>query len=67
MWTHLKEMEPPRYSAAQLADYIRTCRRDGAPVTLGVGIFQDDTIGPKSLAVLKELSGKIRGPGPRAG
>jgi hypothetical protein len=62
-WFHITEnmeMEPPLYSAQQLADYIRTCQRDRAPVTLGVGIYQDGTIGPKSYAVLKELKGMIR-------
>ncbi|NML07828.1 hypothetical protein [Sphingomonas sp. G-3-2-10] len=62
-WFHItenKEMEPPLYSARELADYIRLCQRDRAPVTLGVGIFQDGTIGEKSYAVLKELKSLIR-------
>ncbi|HWK37057.1 alpha-L-fucosidase [Sphingomonas sp.] len=57
-WFHIKPdvaIEPPRYTAAQLADYIRTCQADRAPVTLGVGIYQDGTIGEESLAVLKQL------------
>ncbi len=62
-WFHItenKEMEPPRYSAATLADYIRTCQRDQAPVTLGVGLYQDGTIGPKSYEVLTQLRSIIR-------
>ncbi|MDV6330692.1 alpha-L-fucosidase [Asticcacaulis sp. 201] len=62
-WFHItenKEMEPPRYSAQVLADYIRTCQKDQAPVTIGVGIYQDGTIGPNSFTVLKELRGLIR-------
>ena len=65
-WFHLtenSEMEPPLYTADQLADYIRLCPRDRAPVTLGVGIYQDGTIGEKSYAVLKQLRQKIRGAG----
>jgi hypothetical protein len=65
-WFHItqdKPMEPPRYSASQLADYIRTCHADGAPVTLGVGIYQDGTIGEKSAAVLQELRHLTRGGG----
>lgn len=57
-WFHIKsetEIEAPRYTAAELAEYIKSCKRDQAPVTLGVGIYQDGTIGPRSLAVLKEL------------
>ena len=62
-WFHVTEnmeMEPPLYSARELADYIAICQRDQAPVTLGVGIYQDGTIGPKSYAVLTELRGLIR-------
>jgi hypothetical protein len=56
-------MEPPRYSAAQLADYIRTCQGDQVPVTLGVGIYQDATMGEQSFAVLQDLRRMIRGGG----
>jgi len=64
-WFHIaqdKPMEPPRYGAAELADYIRICQADQAPVTLGVGIFQDGTIGEESYAVLTQLRRMIRGP-----
>lgn len=63
-WFHItqdKPMEPPRYTAAELAAYIRTCQRDRAPVTLGVGIYQDGTIGDQSLPVLRQLRKLIRG------
>ncbi|MEM9965288.1 MAG: alpha-L-fucosidase [Asticcacaulis sp.] len=62
-WFHIQQDKPmplPRYGAGELADYIRTCQKDQAPVTIGVGIYQDGTIGPKSLTVLKELRGLIR-------
>lgn len=62
-WFHITEnaeMEPPRYTAKELADYIRICQHDQAPVTLGVGIYQDGTIGPQSYAVLKQLKAMIR-------
>ncbi len=63
-WFHITQdmpMEPPRYTAAELAAYIRTCQADRAPVTLGVGIYQDGTIGEQSLVVLKQLRQIIRG------
>jgi hypothetical protein len=68
-WFHIKEnteMEPPRYTAAELAKYIRTCQRDQAPVTIGVGIYQDGSVGPASMKVLAELRGLIRNGGKRA-
>src|SRR3546814_11788578 len=51
-WFHITQdtpMEPPRYTAAELAEYIRICQGDRAPVTLGVGIYQDGTIDRKSV------------------
>ncbi|HMI19202.1 MAG TPA: alpha-L-fucosidase [Sphingomonas sp.] len=66
-WFHITQdlaMEPPRYTAAQLAEYIRTCQADQAPVTLGVGIYQDGSIGEQSLAVLQQLRRNIRGDKP---
>lgn len=65
-WYHIvqdKPMDLPRYTADQLADYIRTCQADRVPVTLGVGIYQDGTLGEQSVQVLKQLRQKIRGAG----
>src|SRR3546814_14232601 len=39
-WFHIPQdtpMEPPRYTAAEPAEYIRICPGSPAPVTLGVG------------------------------
>jgi hypothetical protein len=63
-WFHITPntaMEPPRYTAAQLVDYIRTCMADEAVVSLGVGIFQDGTIGEASRQVLRQVRRAIRG------
>jgi hypothetical protein len=62
-WFHITdnmEMEPPLYTAQQLADFIRVYQRDQTPVTLGVGIYQDGSIGPKSYDVLRELRRRVR-------
>jgi hypothetical protein len=63
-WFHITPntaMEPPRYTAAQLVDYIRSCMADEAVVSLGVGIFQDGTIGEASRQVLRQVRRAIRG------
>lgn len=62
-WFHItpdKDMEPPRYTAAELAEYIKSCMADAAPVTLGVGIFQDGSIGEPSRQVLTQLRHLVR-------
>jgi len=62
-WFHItpdKEMESPRYQAGELANYIKSCMADRAPVTLGVGIFQDGSIGEPSRRVLEELRHLVR-------
>jgi hypothetical protein len=63
-WLHITEdepMPPPRFTARELADYIRSCQADKVPVTLGLGIFQDGTLGPQSISVLKEVRRLVRG------
>lgn len=63
-WFHITpntDIQPPRYTAAQLTDYIRTCMQDQAPVSFGVGIYQDGTIGPASREVLRQVRRAIRG------
>jgi hypothetical protein len=62
-WFHTAsdtEMERPLYTAEQLADYIRGCMEDQAAVSIGVGIFQDGTIGETSRQVLRKLRQAIR-------
>jgi Alpha-L-fucosidase len=63
-WFHITpntDIQPPRYTAAQLTDYIRTCIQDQAPVSFGVGIYQDGTISEASREVLRQVRRAIRG------
>ena len=63
-WFHITpntDIQPPRYTAVQLTEYIRTCMEDQAPVTFGVGIYQDGTIGEGSRQVLRDVRRAIRG------
>ena len=63
-WFHITpntDIQPPRYTAAQLTEYIRTCMQDQAPVSFGVGIYQDGTISDASRQVLREVRHAIRG------
>jgi len=62
-WFHITpntDILPPRYTATQLTEYIRTCMEDQAAVTFGVGIYQDGTISDASLQVLREVRRAIR-------
>jgi len=63
-WFHITpntDIQPPRYTAAQLTEYIRTCMEDQAPVSFGVGIYQDGTISEASRQVLRQVKRAIRG------
>lgn len=65
-WLHIaqdKPMPPPRFKAAELAAFIRTCQAEQVPVTLGVGIFQDGSLGPQAMPILKEVRRLVRGSG----
>jgi Alpha-L-fucosidase len=62
-WFHTApdtNMEPPLFTAEQLIAYVRTCMEDQAVVSIGVGIFQDGTIGEESRQILRELRQAIR-------
>jgi hypothetical protein len=63
-WFHITpntDIQAPRYTAAQLTEYIKTCMEDQAVVSFGVGIYQDGTIGERSLQVLRQVRQAIRG------
>jgi Alpha-L-fucosidase len=63
-WFHITAntpIQPPRYSAAQLTAYIKTCMEDQSVVTFGVGIYQDGTVSEPSLQVLRQVRRAIRG------
>ncbi|MFZ0500595.1 MAG: alpha-L-fucosidase [Steroidobacteraceae bacterium] len=63
-WFHITpntDIQAPRYTAAELTEYIRTCMQDHAAVTFGVGIYQDGTISEASRQVLREVRRSIRG------
>src|SRR3546814_2773187 len=63
-WLHIKQdtpMPPPRFKAQELADFIKKCQVEQVPVTLGVGIFQDGSLGPQALPVLREVRRLVRG------
>jgi Alpha-L-fucosidase len=62
-WFHITpdtDMEQPLYTAEQLVEYVKTCMEDQSVVSIGVGIFQDGTIGRKSLPILRQLRRAIR-------
>ncbi len=62
-WFHITpdtEMEPPLWTAEQLIGYVRSCMEDQAVVSIGVGIFQDGTIGEQSRQLLRTLRRAIR-------
>jgi Alpha-L-fucosidase len=63
-WFHITpntDIQPPRYTAAQLTEYIKTCMEDQAAVSFGVGIYQDGTISEASRQVLRQVKRAIRG------
>jgi len=63
-WMHTQintEIQAPRFSDQELADYITDCNRKGAPVTLNIGVYLDGTASPATLTQLKAIRKAIRG------
>lgn len=63
-WGHSKpdtEMAPPIWTGDEMAEYIRACIDGQGVVTVNMGIFQDGTLGEKSLEVMRRVRKTIRG------
>lgn len=54
-----KEIDP-HFDAEELSRYIQDCRKNGGAVTINIAIYQDGTIGSKSLDVMKEVKDRVR-------
>jgi hypothetical protein len=55
----------PHFHAEPLSRYILDCQKNGGAVTINLSIFQDGTIGRKSLEVMKEVKSRVRPSLPR--
>jgi len=54
------EMPKPKFSAQVLGDYISGCMNNGGAVTINLGIYQDGSVDPRAVDVLKEVRQRIR-------
>jgi len=63
-WVHDKpetEVEEPRYNAETITTYIKGCMKNEGVITMNLGIYQDGSIGDKTMKVMKEIKKAIRG------
>ena len=44
----------------RLGDYISQCMKNGGAVTINLGIYQDGSVDPRAVDVLKEVRQRIR-------
>jgi hypothetical protein len=62
-WVQEKvEMPEPRFTAVALSDYISQCMKNGGAVTINLGIYQDGSVDPKAVEVLKQVRKRFRKP-----
>jgi hypothetical protein len=62
-WVQEKvEMPEPRFTALALSDYISQCMKNGGAVTINLGIYQDGSVDPKAVEVLKQVRKRFRKP-----
>jgi hypothetical protein len=60
-WVQQKvEMPEPRFDAQTLGDYISQCMKNGGAVTINLGIYQDGSVDPRAVDVLKGVRQRIR-------
>ena len=61
-WVHKKlntEIPKPLYSDKEIVVFVRTCNSHQAPMTFNVGIYQDGTMAPASVAQLHRLGAAL--------
>jgi len=54
------DMPKPRFTAQQLGDYISQCKAKGGAVTINLGMYQDGTVDPNAVKVLKDVHTRIQ-------
>src|SRR5258706_2616507 len=60
-WVQQKvDMPKPQFDAQKLGDYISGCMKNGGAVTINLGIYQDGSVDPRAVDVLKEVRQRIR-------
>jgi alpha-L-fucosidase len=60
-WVQDKMAMPrPKFTAQQLGDYISQCKAKGGAVTINLGIYQDGTVDPNAVEVLKEVHKRMQ-------
>ena len=55
-------MPRPQFTAQRLGDYVSQCQAKGGAVTINLGMYQDGTVDPRAVDVLKEVRKRIGGP-----
>ena len=53
-------MPKPQFTAQRLGDYVSQCKAKGGAVTINLGIYQDGTVDPNAVNVLKEVHKRIQ-------
>ena len=64
VWIHRpadSEMEPPIFNEKELIQYVNTLTANEGVATINLGIYQDGTVGKKSLKLMEALRKAIRG------
>jgi len=54
------DMPRPQFTAERLGDYISQCKAKGGAVTINLGMYQDGTVDPNAVNVLKEVHKRIQ-------
>jgi len=63
-WGHIEFNSPiskPRYSAEKLTALVKKAQQNHYPLSINMEIYEDGSVSPESVAVLKELKSAIRG------
>jgi hypothetical protein len=54
-------MEPPRFSAEDLSNYVQSCMQNQGVVTVNLGVYQEASIGPQARELMWSVRRTVRG------
>ncbi len=63
-WGHIEQNTPipkPKYSLSQLSTIVQEAQRSQYPVSINLEMYEDGSVSPESMTLLKQLRETIRG------
>ena len=64
-WGHIdlnSPIAPPKYKLKQLTGFVEKAKQNGYPLSINLEMYEDGSVSPASLSLLKQLKASVAGP-----